>query len=638
MFLNEEMAWKSKGLGSPLPPASIRLLVPPVRLMSAFIWQVVQQHSVMQYDKLVDFISLATEIVPELLSPSQRAQLILGLRTRLVLELCRGDGVANLQTIQSHLDKIHACSAELSATDQMASGDILKTSYINFAGLVQNLLNVPFEKEFFFQEVFPTNYGSNYDQRLQQLVSEFLSRLEQLLPTPDLQQTAAWLTETTSVSEEFGQNLSEPFGLKSLLLHHRQLGSLSTAPSSSEEDILLSTLALPAQTGMERFTEPFSEDDDYDNEEETLAVDDLEGDSSQSADVTADDWLPKRESGPLSRLFICPQCSFTHRIKRKVQEHIQSEHHARAPCEKKLPVTKARATTRQKTKDLNGEKKKLEGNVEQKRKRKQKGGVEKKRERKQKDNLENKEQRRRKEPTGEDKRFLSTRPVDKNFSEEETKCLKCEKVFELPNQLKAHMKLHSFTYCCTQCEKGFTSPSGYYQHQRLHKRGRIFVCSQCDKGFLCRYSLKQHERLHEGPTNLCTICGKSFSKAGITRHMQMHKGEKNYLCTMCGKSFLSSGELLLHTRSHTGEMPYTCTHCGKGFSSKSHLNVHTRSHTGERPYLCSECPKRFLTLNCLKRHTLSHNGEKPFKCPNCEREFSQQGNLKRHLATHQPET
>ncbi|XP_029317628.1 LOW QUALITY PROTEIN: zinc finger protein ZFMSA12A-like [Cottoperca gobio] len=629
------MAWKSKG--SPLPLASLHLLVPPVRLMSAFIWQVVQQHSVMQYDKLVDFISLATEIVPELLSPSQRAQLILGLRARLVLELCRGDGVANLQPIQSHLDKIHACSAELSSTDQMASGDILKTSYTNFASLVQNLLNVPFEKEFFFQEVFPVNYGSNYDQRLQQLVSEFLSRLEQLLPVPDLQQTAAWLTETTSASEEFGQHLYEPFAMKTLLLHHRQLGTLSSAPASSEEDILLSTLALPAQTGAERFSEAYSEDDDYDDEEETLTLEDLDEDSSQSSDVTADDWLPKRESDPLSRLFICPQCSFAHRFKRKVQEHIQSEHHVRAPIQKRS-VKKTRANTRQRSEDLNGEKKKVEG-TENKRKRKEKGVVEKKRERKQKkDNLENKERRRRKEPTGEDKRFLSTRPANKKFTEEETKCLKCEKVFELPNQLKTHMKLHSFAYCCTQCEKGFISPSGYYQHQRLHKRGRIFFCSQCNKGFLCNYSLKQHVRLHEGPSNLCTICGKSFSKAGITRHMQMHKGEKNYLCTTCGKSFLSSGELLLHTRSHTGEMPYTCTHCGKGFSSKSHLNVHTRSHTGERPYLCSECPKRFLTLNCLKRHTLSHNGVKPFKCPHCEREFSQQGNLKRHMATHKPDT
>ncbi|XP_045927645.1 zinc finger protein 432-like isoform X1 [Micropterus dolomieu] len=631
------MAWKSNG--SPLPPASLHLLVPPVRLMSAFIWQIVQQHNVMQYDKLVDFISLATEIVPELLSPSQKAQLILGLRARLVLELCRGDGAASLQTIQSHLNKIHACCAELSSTEQMVRDDLLKTSYTNFASLVQNLLSVPHEKEFFFQEVFPANYGSNYDQRLQQLVSEFLSRLEQLLPIPDLQQTAAWLTETTSVGDEFGLHLSEPFALKTLLLHHIKLGTLSSAPSSSEEDILLSTLALPSQAGVDRFSEPFSEDDDYDNEEETLELEDLEEDSSQSSDVTANDWLPKRESGHLSCLFICPQCSFSHRTKRKVQEHIHSQHGITVPIWKKLSMKKARAKTQQKSKDFKAEKKKVQGNSEKKRKLKQKDSIEKKRERKQKkDNLENKERRRRKEPMGEDKRFLSTRPVNKNFTEEETKCPKCEKVFEHPNQLKAHMKLHSFAYHCSQCEKGFTSSSGYYQHQRLHKRGRIFICSQCNKGFLCNYSLKQHERLHEGPTNLCTICGKGFSKAGITRHMQMHKGEKNFLCTTCGKSFLSSGELLLHTRSHTGEMPYTCTHCGKGFSSKSHLNVHTRSHTGERPYVCSECPKRFLTLNCLKRHMLSHNGVKPFKCPNCEREFSQQGNLKRHLATHKPDT
>lgn len=75
------------------------------------------------------------------------------------------------------------------------------------------------------------------------------------------------------------------------------MSSSTTAPSSSEEDLLLSTLALPAQTGVERFSEPYSEDDDYDNEEETLSLEDLEEDSSQSLGVTADDWLPKRESG-----------------------------------------------------------------------------------------------------------------------------------------------------------------------------------------------------------------------------------------------------------------------------------------------------------------------------------------------------
>ncbi|XP_033930751.1 zinc finger protein 615-like [Pseudochaenichthys georgianus] len=632
------MAWKSKG--PHLSPASLHLLVPPVRLMSAFMWQIVQQHSVLQYDQLLDFISVATETVPELLSPSRRARLLLGLRARLVLELCRSDEGAHLQTIHSHLDQIQACSAELSSSDQTASGDILKTSFTNFAALVQNLLNVPFEKEFFFQEVFPVNYGSDYDHRLQQLVSDFLSRLEQLLPVPDLQQTAAWLTETTSVSKEFGQHLSNPLALNTLLLHHRQMGTLGSAPSSSEEDILLSSLALPAHIAVEeRLSEAYSEEEDYDHEEETLTLEGLEEDLGQSSAVTAGDWLSKRESGSLSRFFACPQCSFTHCLKRKVQEHIQSGHPIKAPPQKKLFVKKARAKSQQKSADLNGEKTKVEVNSEKKRTLKPKGGVDKKRECKpKKKNLENKERRKRKEPTVEDKRFLSTRPVNKKFTEEETKCLKCEKVFELPNQLKTHMKLHSFAYCCIQCEKGFISPSGYYQHQRLHRKGRVFSCSQCNKSFLCSYSLKQHQRLHEGPSNLCTVCGKGFSKTGITRHMQMHRGEKNFLCTTCGKCFLSSGELMLHTRSHTGEMPYTCTHCGKGFSTKSHLNVHTRSHTGERPYLCSECPKRFLTLNCLKRHKLSHTGLKPFKCPSCEREFSQQGNLKRHLGTHKPDT
>lgn len=50
--------------------------------MSAFIWQVINQHSVVHYDKVADFISLATEIVPELLNISERAQLVMNLRAR----------------------------------------------------------------------------------------------------------------------------------------------------------------------------------------------------------------------------------------------------------------------------------------------------------------------------------------------------------------------------------------------------------------------------------------------------------------------------------------------------------------------------------------------------------------------------
>lgn len=68
--------------GSVLPPASLQLLVPPVRLMSAFIWRLVQHNRVLQYDKVLDFITLTTSVVPELLSPCQRARLTMDLRAR----------------------------------------------------------------------------------------------------------------------------------------------------------------------------------------------------------------------------------------------------------------------------------------------------------------------------------------------------------------------------------------------------------------------------------------------------------------------------------------------------------------------------------------------------------------------------
>lgn len=45
----------------------------------------------LQYDKLLDFISLVTEMVPEVLSPRQKAELMLGLRAKvrlLILTWC----------------------------------------------------------------------------------------------------------------------------------------------------------------------------------------------------------------------------------------------------------------------------------------------------------------------------------------------------------------------------------------------------------------------------------------------------------------------------------------------------------------------------------------------------------------------
>lgn len=60
----------------------MHLLVPPLRLMSACMWQVAQERNVDQYEKVAQFIALVTEMVPGLMNYRLKSQLILGLRAR----------------------------------------------------------------------------------------------------------------------------------------------------------------------------------------------------------------------------------------------------------------------------------------------------------------------------------------------------------------------------------------------------------------------------------------------------------------------------------------------------------------------------------------------------------------------------
>lgn len=138
-------------------------------------------------------------------------------------------------------------------------------------------------------------------------------------------QTTVWLSET-SASEEFKHDLSEPSALKTLLVHHRELGTLRsgknrdffpnfsprrrtlfhylfvircsfiTACPSNDEGTVFSTLAFSNPT------EVFSEahDDKYDSDEGLLGLEDLE-DSNQCITDTdnSDEWIPKSKSGQL---------------------------------------------------------------------------------------------------------------------------------------------------------------------------------------------------------------------------------------------------------------------------------------------------------------------------------------------------
>ncbi|KAM6896437.1 uncharacterized protein PEZ65_021513 [Lycodopsis pacificus] len=225
-----------------LPLASLRLLVPPLQLLSAAMWQLAKQKDVVNYEKLQEFVFMVTEAVPGLINHRQRAQLILGLRARLILELCKGSarGSVDSQVIQRHLDRLPITNANTDYRDAE-----VKTTESTFIALVQSLLKDPVERAYFFQEVFPVEYGPQYDAALHVLLWELLSKLEKLLPVPDLKQTAAWLGSAPSVVDEYVR--SSPEELRLIFEHYKSSGLLKMpyGPSSTIGSCIMSALSIP---------------------------------------------------------------------------------------------------------------------------------------------------------------------------------------------------------------------------------------------------------------------------------------------------------------------------------------------------------------------------------------------------------
>ncbi|KAI1888755.1 hypothetical protein AGOR_G00171990 [Albula goreensis] len=86
------------------------------------------------------------------------------------------------------------------------------------------------------ERVFPVEFESKTDTALQVVLWELLSRLEQLLPAPDLRQTVSWLRAAPSVLEECVQSVCKPQQLKTLLQHHRDLGHLDRNGGNSQSE------------------------------------------------------------------------------------------------------------------------------------------------------------------------------------------------------------------------------------------------------------------------------------------------------------------------------------------------------------------------------------------------------------------
>uniref|UniRef100_A0A8C8JUK2 C2H2-type domain-containing protein n=1 Tax=Oncorhynchus tshawytscha TaxID=74940 RepID=A0A8C8JUK2_ONCTS len=534
----------AEDFGPGLTLSSLRLLAPPLRLMSAFMWKVAQQHIVKHYGKLEEFVTLVTEMVPELLSSRQRTQLLLGLRARLVLELCLSESTADLVTIQPHLDKIHYLTEY--AVHKESNDDELEATESNFVELVQTLLEDPSEREHFFQEVFPARYGPQYDTALQVLVWEFLSRLEELLPVPDFTQTAAWLGDAPSVVEECGSTIFDTEELKTLLQHHQHHGNLKRGLNSDmESQVLACSLCSFSHSDMAKLHQHIrirhrGEDRKLRRPKESGTEKHLpssrtkllhqhirtrhQGDEQkcQHSEESGTENLPSSTTiipyRPNNMTLSCPHCGNVYQNLNSLKKHIRI--HTFPFC---CNQCERRFSTRL--------------------------GL---------------------------KRHQRAHTEERPF-----KCSHCDRRFMCAYSLKMHVRTHTGErpYTCTICGK--TSVQHLARHMRMHAGEKNYLCSICGKAFLSSGELRLHTRSHTGECPYtCEHCRRGFKAAC---HLQIHirrfhTGERPYPCTLCTKRFVILRELKRHMLIHTGEKGHKCSECGKSFSLKESLKTHLKSH------------------------------------------------------------
>ncbi|KAK2895660.1 hypothetical protein Q8A73_015148 [Channa argus] len=641
-----------------VPLSSLALLVPPLRLMSAVMWEVVRQRNIKHYGKLEEFVSMVTDAVPELMSKREGRLLSLGLRARTTLELLRSEHPEDLKAVETHLNRIRSSCIE------ETNDPVIEAPEANFMKLVQGLIEDTDGREHFLKNVFPVEYGPDFDTALETLVCEFFTRLEELLPIPDFKQTASWISAAPSVLEEYMQCVSNGDDLKFLLQSkqcHGKLAKNTIAPFHSD-DLLIPSLSLPPSVEVAIASHPSACDDDNNEVPQIVMFDEeLSTNPSTSTDFPES---PKRSDIPLSPRrrqqpgsHKCPECDKCFKHYSVLIEH-QRVHSGLQPYNCSECGRAFRTATL------------LAGH----RLRKCKNAA-----------------------------YL---------------CIKCGNSFPTSlDKFRHHCPKRGRNYDCPNCGKSFQKSSSLKEHLLTHVQSRLFKCSHCGAGFSGIGDLKYHQQMDHDKPYQCKKCGKSFiSSKCLSKHQQRHeevgeieasklmiggkhrksgshrtsstalssrktsvkavypRGRVTHNCPLCGRSFKYRFEFLEHQRkrkcknaahictkcgcqfrslhervrhqcvqlltkyecSHCGktfkmahllrnhqmsehQLPYSpnhrfrCRYCDETFPGISELKYHQRVDH-EKPYQCQECGKCFLSEKCLANHELRHNDDRPESC------------------------
>ncbi|XP_054656696.1 zinc finger protein 11-like isoform X2 [Dunckerocampus dactyliophorus] len=647
---------------SPLPLASLRLLVPPLQLLSASMWQALKKQDVMSYWEVAEFVSLVMDMVPELLMYKHRMQLNMGLRARYILQLCKSDQPLQPDFILSLLDMIkvqHHSVVDVNALQE-------EETMIHFQELIQVLLKDADKREYFFLDVFPAQYGTEYDEDLQTLFWEFLCQLTQLLPVPDLKQTVCWLG--ASVLGDCVQSLSETNDLKVLLQHHKHLRHLDqhVPPTSMGDKILSSLSAFSACIKTKSEDQPNKLDFSDDTHIPVPLVDEITIEVIAEVETDEHDVLMGENGfeGPASGVVA------------KDALVVQTEDTPTGLDESEVEKGTDKNTPSDSAKIIYAE-------VQ------------------------------RQSSTGPhdcpdcDKKFKFASSLTAHrvihTGERPHRCYDCGRCFSFRQSLDRHRNTHKSgrRYDCIVCGETFLSLSARTEHKQSHMMDGVYACKECDRKFIWELALVRHMKTHtmdvnaNSPPESCEVgqeisggeadaplddIGDAGNKtngnevislvkvrtSGRKRrptmkvqviNLQKHMSSKRkqevtrenppaskllpFNCSehSYGTPSISSKDADQSFEADGTSATFSCPKCSFCHSDEEHLQHHMESvHfvDDEGRFNCRDCAKSFMFLSLLKAHQRIHTGEQPFVCPQCGRRFSFKQSLERHKVTHKP--
>ncbi|XP_034019424.1 zinc finger protein 11-like [Thalassophryne amazonica] len=659
---------------------SLRLFIPPLRLVSAAMWQVVQRGHVQDYGMVEEFISMVTDSVPELLNADQKAQLLLGLRARVVLELCRAEQITDVESIEMHLSQIRTLISTWAAQPCFEAVEFPES---NFVDQVELLLKDPEEKEKFFQDVFPTDFGPEYDGALQVLLLDFLSRLERLLPVPDLQQTASMLSAAPCALEECVHAVPELQELKTVLQYHTVLGHVDLCDEtqsipSSFGNCILSSLSLPQLEKVVIDADHIQLQPPAEQMDGCMTVQ-VEGQT-----VTLLDYIQIED--PSDQEESANEDGGTVETSRPSRGDIGDADSSSLKPASFQPLKQSKRIQLKK-RDFND-----------------------------KDSLPIFKRQRKKYPNNKtcpvcNKTFLRAAAMRRHqeiHSESRDlryKCANCDKRFRDQYDMNRHrMRVHereetngsakeddvgdpsaadtADSKNCVLCGKFFARNMDMERHMISHSEDRPHKCCYCEKKFKNLYVLRRHQK---------EICkSKELKKAPVAvkrrevqhAHVQLplDGAIDGKICPICSRILPCTADIAKHLRSHTEERPFICITCEKGFKYKDTLKKHQiiHGHEGIReeqsktmeqilaeadPQNCGEtgsfvknsldaaavdafeelssvsqqtckicpiCARVFDSIKVLNRHKQCHTDDRPYHCIYCRRRFKHMHGLKRH--------